>query len=132
MDFTRQFCHQFLPLITAYAVGKKLQYRRLGCDAWKDVPDREDPVFGDSGVEYRIKPEPKLRPWKPEEVPVGALIRKKGAQLPGVITDVDGLDIFIGQSGSCTFHQALENCEYSMCWVNKVWEPCGVEDEEQS
>lgn len=59
-------------MITAFADGKVVQWK--GDIGWKDAPDPTwAPLF-----EYRIKPEPVLRPWKPEEVPVGCLLKEEG------------------------------------------------------
>lgn len=53
---TRQETLEFLPLITAYANGKIIQYKGLHSAPWEDIsyPTWTDPV--DS---YRIKPEPR-------------------------------------------------------------------------
>lgn len=55
---TRLETLEFLPLITAYANGKIIQYKGLHSAPWEDIsyPTWTDPV--DS---YRIKPEP--REW---------------------------------------------------------------------
>ena len=60
---TREETKRLLPIIQAYADGKNIQY--LNKDfIWDDFEDQT--FFG--GVSYRIKPEPKYRPFKtPEE-----------------------------------------------------------------
>lgn len=58
-----------LPIITAFSEGKTVQVWDGG--AWYDM---RNPKFDDD-FEYRIKPEPKFRPWRPEEVPIGAQLR---------------------------------------------------------
>ena len=46
----------------AFAEGKTLQYRvNKENDEWKDI---NNPAFNDAPSEYRIKPEPKYRPFK--------------------------------------------------------------------
>ncbi len=54
-----------LPIIQAYAEGKALESRCIKGDKslWYDD---EDPSF-DNDFEYRIKPEPKYRPFKDAE-----------------------------------------------------------------
>lgn len=54
-----------LPIIQEYAEGKTIQSRYVKGDTslWYDD---EDPSFDDD-LEYRIKPEPKFRPFKDEE-----------------------------------------------------------------
>lgn len=51
-----------LPIIQAYAEGKPVQSRRIKGDItfWYDD---ERPNFDDDDLEYRIKPEPKFRPF---------------------------------------------------------------------
>lgn len=59
---TREEAKQLLPIIQAYADGKNIQY--LNKDfIWEDFDD--DTFSG--GVSYRIKPEPKYRPFKTTE-----------------------------------------------------------------
>ena len=45
---------KFLPIITAIAEGKTIQFK-TGADVWADI---REPSFID-GYEYRIKPEPR-------------------------------------------------------------------------
>ena len=59
---TREETKHLLPIIQAYAEGKNIQY--LNKDfIWDDFEDQT--FFG--GVSYRIKPEPKYRPFKTTE-----------------------------------------------------------------
>lgn len=57
----RNQAKQLLPIIQAYVEGKPIQSRCVKGDTslWYDD---EDPSF-DDGFEYRIKPEPKYRPF---------------------------------------------------------------------
>jgi len=64
---------QMIPIMTAFAQGKEIEVRRGARAEWCAT----DYVRFVDDYEYRIKPEPKLRPWKPEEVPVGTAIRFK-------------------------------------------------------
>ena len=57
----RERAKELLPIIQAYAEGKKLQYKVVGYDDWHDVDD-EDGINEGTRYEYRIKPEePKTR-----------------------------------------------------------------------
>lgn len=82
---------------------------------------------------YRIAPEPKLRPWKPEEVPVGALIRLKGnhCQHSWLIVGYahNEQQIAFGQTGGRSIKD-LGNYEHSIDG-GKTWAPCGVMEEQQ-
>ena len=52
----RERAKELLPIIQAYAEGKKLQYKVVGYNDWHDVDD-EDGINEGSRYEYRIKPE---------------------------------------------------------------------------
>ena len=62
---TREEAKVLLPIIQEYAEGKTIQSRCVKGDTslWYDD---EDPSFDDD-FEYRIKPEPKFRPFKNAE-----------------------------------------------------------------
>jgi hypothetical protein len=73
---TKQNAKNWLPLVQALAEGRNIQYgwtRRDGSVTWHDIDEMES-----SPSEYRIKPEPKLRPWKPEEAPRAIIVKPKG------------------------------------------------------
>ena len=81
----RKNTKELLPIITAFAEGKEIQFFHRG--AWNDVPN---PKFDEEPYLYRIKPEPKYRPFKSVEEcweemqkhkPFGWLKRKKSTQL---------------------------------------------------
>ena len=60
----RQQAKELLPIIQAFAEGKTIQSKYInGSNTWWDDNNLS---FGD-GVEYRIKPEPKYRPFKDAE-----------------------------------------------------------------
>ena len=58
----RKNTKELLPIITAFAEGKEIQFFHRG--AWNDVPN---PKFDEEPYLYRIKPEPKYRPFKTKE-----------------------------------------------------------------
>lgn len=59
---TREEAKALLPIIQAYIDGKPIQSRCIKGDTslWYDD---EKPSFDDDDLEYRIKPEPKYRPF---------------------------------------------------------------------
>ena len=59
---TREEVKAKLPIITAFAEGKTIQIKNK--DKWADL---EEPDFRCSPDKYRIKPEPKYRPFKTQE-----------------------------------------------------------------
>ena len=59
---TREEAKQLIPIIQAYAEGKTIQFQNGG--KWYDVYETD---FHQSPDIYRIKPEPKYRPFKTKE-----------------------------------------------------------------
>ena len=60
---TREEAKQFLPIIQGYADGKIIQFLKSD-DTWRDMTA---PNFNNPANYYRIKPEPKYRPFKTKE-----------------------------------------------------------------
>ena len=60
---TREEAKKLLPIIKAFAEGKAIQFR-IGDNKWRDM---DKPFFGECPSNYRIKPEPKYRPFKNKE-----------------------------------------------------------------
>ena len=58
----RKNTKELLPVITAFAEGKQVQFFNDG--VWNDVPY---PSFNEESHLYRVKPEPKYRPFKSVE-----------------------------------------------------------------
>lgn len=58
----RQQAKELLPIIQAFAEGKDIEYRNKGFNEdWKEVT--QIPGLSFESFEYRIKPEPKYRPF---------------------------------------------------------------------
>lgn len=68
----RDEAKQLLPIIQAYAEGKEIQIWQPQ-DQWVDAGE---PSFRNT-FKYRIKPEPKLRPWTKNEAPKFFMMRRK-------------------------------------------------------
>ena len=61
---TREEAKELIPIMQAYAEGKTIQFKYL--DKWEDIVS--EPYFENYPVtKYRIKPEPKYRPFKNQE-----------------------------------------------------------------
>ena len=60
---TRDEAKQFLPIIQGYAEGKTVQFLKSD-NTWRDMTA---PNFNNPANYYRIKPEPKYRPFKTKE-----------------------------------------------------------------
>ena len=61
---TREEAKELLPIIQAFAEGKKIQFR-CKTGEWLNILNKFD--FTLSPDDYRIKPEPKYRPFKNQE-----------------------------------------------------------------
>ena len=82
--------------------------------------DSLSPVWNWNNFTYRIKPTLKLRPWTPDEVPLGAQLRS--------IMDPSRRWL-AGNTGSDDDRmKLLERNEYSIDG-GKEWKPCGVLEE---
>ena len=62
---TREEIKELLPIMQAWAEGKAIQFRKKGTSEWVDL--YEDDLRVSSAYHYRIKPEPKYRPFKSQE-----------------------------------------------------------------
>lgn len=131
----REEAKQLLPIIEAYGKGSIIQTTHKGKDNWTDYPSVPMSFDDSLRLDYRIKPEPKLRPWKPEEVPVaGFLIRfEKESMISAsylvIARDLQGVIVSNTSSYepclSKYSHEKLLTCEYSTDH-GKTWLPCGV------
>ncbi len=65
---------ELLPVIQAFAEGKKIQFKDSVTQKWADGDQFS---FDYSSYQYRIKPEPKWRAWKPSEVPRAFMVASK-------------------------------------------------------
>ena len=64
---TREQAKELLPIIEAFAEGKTIQFESID-DEWDDFCNKEDKLSFDAPIhKYRIKPEPKYRPFKNKE-----------------------------------------------------------------
>lgn len=123
---------KYLPLIQALAEGKKVEYRVAPDEPWFDMTKEPLPDWfrnDQKDYEWRIKPESKLRPWRPEEVPVGALIRGTiGGMLTSMILAVDSEKVYFAGLSGITFNfidAGMMGCSYSTD-AGKTWKQCGV------
>ena len=67
---TREEAKKLLPFIQAFSEGKQIQWLKPDSDEWIDIVGGDNVDFEDLtefNVAYRIKPEPKYRPFKNTE-----------------------------------------------------------------
>jgi hypothetical protein len=97
-------------------------------------------VFSGANVSvfrFRLAPEPPAkrdRPWTPEEVPVGAVMRWKTTQTHAslICSHGDSCVFPAGATHGTPFEDALEKWEHSIDHIGtpdskRTWLPCGVE-----
>ena len=69
---TREEAIELLPIIQAFAEGKTIQFRTNN-RSWVDLLDNDLEI--NALFEYRIKPEPKYRPFKSQEECWGEILK---------------------------------------------------------
>ena len=118
---TKEQCREAGATMIAWADGKSIQYRQRDQSEWFDIEPACTATILSwdwDGFEYRVKPEPKLRPWTEDEVPLGSQLRYKG----------DTSRSLLGITATDEIRKEwLEEREYSIDG-GKTWLPCGVEE----
>ena len=115
----------------AWEDGKEIQYRvdpNIGNDSWHPYIGN-CPDFGNTAIQWRFKPTSKLRAWKPEEVPVGAITMTNDDSFEVLqIVGRNGIGCLLAH-GCCaySFEGMLMLRRYSIDG-GKTWHPCGVEE----
>ena len=113
----RKEAAELLPIIKAFAEGRDIEYRTKGFNEnWKKVTQISELSF--KSFEYRIKPEPKYRPFANAEeclkemskhTPFG-LIKKNVSKAFYCIGSFDIQNIYIGTTqGMHSYADSLEN-----------------------
>lgn len=65
---TRQEAKELLPIIQAFAEGKTIQWKNKNRSLWNEASEENAKLsFNTFAYSYRIKPEPKYRPFKSQE-----------------------------------------------------------------
>ena len=111
-----------LEIFKATLAGKTIQ--KLECCSWGDITKPDLNHLVNNPTLYRIKPEVTLRPWKAEEVPVGAIVRLKGPSLTSVILSVEP-SVLLTMRQAYSFQIALDTLLWK--WPQETeWKPCGI------
>lgn len=85
---TREEAKELLPIIKAYAEGKTIQMFDNVAIEWRDL---NEPKFDGKLSRYRIKPEPKYRPFKTAEECWNEMLKHEPF---GFLSDTDEHDYF--------------------------------------
>lgn len=128
---TREQIKALLPVITAFAEGREIEYRISEEGPWhSDV--NLSLAFDCGSRNYRIKPEPKRVPWTVATCPVGAAIRAKGgAAIPRVIIHSNSSTAKTGDAYEYAYGLLFERFEWK--WPHEpesAWRPCSTEVKE--
>lgn len=112
-------------VMAAWAKGANAQWQRKN-GIWEEVSE----ICGwNIELPIRIKPEPKLRPWKREEVPLDAWLKHKSGHTWFRILSIGNDYVLIAaprQNGlQFLFSELLEQSEHSIDG-GKTWLPAGV------
>lgn len=124
----KRLIEKYIPMLSAYANGSNIEYKdTLG--KWKCVDFFNFQDYAETH-ELRIKPEPRLRPWKEEEVPVGAIIRgvTSGSTASTILSTSKGKLYFTDGRGEITWNfldAGMMGSEYSTDF-GKTWQSCGI------
>ena len=113
IDMTRKEVKEMLPVLQAYAEGKEIEIRSKNTHAQLNGWAKMDEfIFGN--FEYRIKPEPKYRPFANAEEcwqemqkhkPFG-WVKEKHSDRYSLITEVNGLSIKVKEG--CLFTDSVK------------------------
>ena len=117
----RKEAAELLPIIQAFAEGRDIEYRSKGFNEnWKKVT--QIPALSFESFEYRIKPNPKYRPFANAEeclkemskhTPFG-LIKKNVSKAFYFIGSLDINNIYIGTTqGMHSYADSLENFKFA-------------------
>ena len=107
----------YAELKEAHKAGKVIQYKSSS-GVWSDVT----PSWCVEPARYRIKPEPKCRPWRTvDEVPIGKIVVSKCGRMRSLVTSAlnDSAGILIGPKNT---HATIFFEDYTM----EDGSPCGV------
>ena len=114
---TREEAKELLPIIQAFAEGKEIEYYDCNDDDWIKT---DTPIWA-SKINYRIKSEPKYRPFESQEEcweemmkhqPIGWVRSKKCKALLWNVTSINKDDITI-ICDYYKFHRAFECFEFT-------------------
>ena len=111
---TKEQTIEAIRIMQAFVDGKEMEVREV--DEWRRT---FIPLWQWHTNDYRIKPTATLRPWTPDEVPLGAWTRLKNLNMTrSVIVSVSAFNLGI----------AFKEYEHSTDG-GKTWLPCGVMEE---
>lgn len=125
---TREHWKQLLPIIAAFAEGKEIEFLNFK-GIWEKCNYAEKLAFDRPAGKYRVKPEPKLRPWKDGEIPLGALWKGKASTF---VFTAEWVNLFeIGINSNTIKPENLAEIWLHSLDNGRTWLPCGVMEDGQ-
>ena len=121
---TREEAKELLPIIQAWAEGKNIQF--LSDGEWHDINQADFTCYPDK---YRIKPEPKYRPFKSQEECWEEMLKH---QPFGWIKRINGNDLFRISSVNCGGITTLVYYRFSISFEQFTFidgTPFGIKEE---
>ena len=121
---TREEAKELLPIMQAFAEGKTIEYRASG-GAWKVA---QTPTWS-SHLIYRIKPEPKYRPFKSQEECWQEMLKHQPfGWVRGTISDI--LYLIESISDEIYYNRTFASYNEAFKWVKFAdGAPFGVKEE---
>lgn len=125
---TREEAKELSPVLKAWAEGRIIQFRKKGTSEWVDF--YEDDLMVSSAYYYRIKPEPKYRPFKTQEECWDEMLKHqpfgwiKDSGLHYMITSVSNRCICFGEEFCNNFNYIFKFYKFA------DGTPFGVKEEE--
>ena len=122
---TREEAKELLPIIQEFAEGKIIEMN-FGGNIWKAI---SNPDFKNGAENYRIKPEPKYRPFKSQEECWEEMLKH---QPFGWIKRINGNDLFRISSVNCGGITTLVYYRFSISFEQFTFiddTPFGIKEE---
>lgn len=116
---------EMISVMESYKEGKTIQINNVGMGDWEDL---KDPDWDWGRYDYRVKPEPKIRPYANAKEFVDAM-RKHGYMIE-INTNIfvmpyKATDDFLWLSDYGVF-EYLYIAEHGVKWIDGT--PCGIEE----
>ena len=110
-------------VMQAFASGRYIESKGKQSTNWQED---HFPSWNWEEYDYRVKAEEKWRAFKEGEAPIGAILKRKGANTYWLITYVSQHESKIGTAGQLQNLEILfDECDMSLDG-GKTWQPCGV------
>lgn len=119
---------QNLPAIKGWTEGKLIQFACINDSIWEDFSADSLPAFDSKLYKWRIKPEPKYRPWTIDEVPVGGVVRANCGSVYVITSkNTENNIVILGAYKDIPYStKALFDCFTYIKDGNNIVLPCGV------